>query len=46
MFLTTREYRYEREQLEEDIKYLMTAEEQLWEGIQSRKRPPLILPQI
>ena len=46
LFITTREYRYEREQLEEDIQYLMTAEEQLWEGIQSGKRPPLILPQI
>ena len=46
LFITTREYRYEREDLEDDIEYLMTAEEQLWEGIQSGKRPPLILPQI
>ena len=46
LFITTREYRYEREQLEDDIKYLMTAEEQFWEGVQSHKRPPLILPQI
>lgn len=46
LFITTREYRYEREDLADDIEYLMTAEEQLWEGIQSGKRPPLILPQI
>ena len=46
LFITTREYRYEREQLEGDIKYLMTAEEQFWEGVQLHKRPPLILPQI
>lgn len=46
LFITTREYRYEREDLEDDIEYLMTAEEQLWHGIQSGKRPPLILPQI
>ena len=47
LFITTREYRYDRdENTEANIKYLMTAEEQLWEGIQSGKRPPLILPQI
>lgn len=41
-----RHYRIDRTDVEEDIKYLMEAEERFWRHVKEEKEPPLILPNI
>lgn len=45
-YLQTKHYFVERAEVEEDIKYLASAEERLWGCVQNRKKPDLILPEI
>ncbi len=44
--ITTKHYFIERKDVEEDIKYLVDAEKQFWNCVQSGRRPDLILPAI
>lgn len=44
--ITTRHYRIERKDVEEDIQYLIEAEKRFWDCVQSGRRPDLILPVI
>lgn len=44
--VTTRHYRIERKDVEEDIQYLIEAEKRFWDCVQSGRRPDLILPVI
>jgi putative phage-type endonuclease len=41
-----REYRIERSDCEEDIRYLAEAEKKFWQHVEEDKRPDLILPEI
>lgn len=40
------EYRVEREDVEGEIEYLEEKEREFWQYVESRKEPPLILPEI
>lgn len=42
--LITRHYPYYRKELLEDLRYLYLKEKEFWEHVQSKTRPPLILP--
>lgn len=44
--ITTRHYFIERKDVEEDIRYLVEAERQLWKCVETGCRPNLILPAI
>lgn len=44
--LETRHYRIERDEVQEDIDYLMQKGAEFWEYVKSDTRPPLILPEI
>lgn len=44
--MKTNHYFIERSEVEEDIKYLMSAGEKFWESVRERKEPALILPEI
>lgn len=44
--LTTKHYRINRTEVQEEIDYLMEAEEAFWESIQTGRKPSLILPEI
>ncbi len=44
--IKTYHYFIERADVEEDIKYLMSAGEKFWEAVKERKEPALILPEI
>lgn len=44
--ITTRHYRIERKEVEEDIRYLIEAEKRFWDCVQTGRRPNLILPAI
>lgn len=44
--ITTKHYFIEKEDVEEDIKYLVDAEKRFWDCVQSGRRPDLILPTI
>lgn len=44
--ITTRHYRIEREDVLEDIAYLIDAERKFWDCVTSGRRPDLILPAI
>ena len=46
VFLKTKHYRIERNDVEEDIKYLADEEAKFWKSIQDGVRPSRILPQI
>lgn len=46
VFLQTKHYNIEREEVESDIAYLKNAEEKFWEYIKTDKQPNLILPAI
>lgn len=46
VYLQTRHYKIERSEVEKDIQYLIDAERDFWECVQSKKEPPLILPEI
>ena len=46
IYLQTRDYTIEREEVQEDIDYLEAAERRFWKQVQERKRPDLILPEI
>lgn len=46
LLIETRDYIIEREDVEEDIQYLVDAERSFWEHVQSGRRPNLILPAI
>ena len=46
IFLTTKHYRIEREDIIEDIEYLIKAEKQFSEYIKNDVQPPLVLPVI
>lgn len=45
-YLQTKHYMINREEVQEDIDYLMKEEEKFWKQVQERKRPALILPEI
>ena len=44
--LQTRHYKIEREDVEDDIAYLMQKEKEFWEKVETGKRPALLLPEI
>lgn len=44
--LSTRHYFIEREEVEEDLKFLLCEEEVFWKQVREKKRPNLILPEI
>lgn len=46
VFLHTRHYRIDRDDVLEDIELLSSKESEFWEYIKSDTRPPLVLPQI
>jgi len=46
IFLQTKHYHIEREDVQDDIDYLEHAERVFWEKIQKKERPALILPEI
>ena len=46
VFLQTRHYHIERNEVEEDIKYLEAAERKFWQQVQRKEQPALILPEI
>ena len=46
MWLVTKHYHIERNEVEEDIKYLAEKEKEFWGYIERGERPPLILPDI
>lgn len=46
IFLNTKHYRIEREEVEEDIAYLMAKEKEFYEHIKNDTRPALVLPGI
>lgn len=46
IYLTTKHYFIEREEVKNDIEYLINAEKEFYEYITSNRRPPLVLPQI
>lgn len=46
IYLQTRHYRIERDEVEEDISYLMEKEEAFWEKVERKERPALLLPEI
>ena len=46
IFLKTEEYRIERSEAEEDIDFLARKEAEVWEYVQSGKKPALVLPTI
>ena len=46
VFLQTRHYKIEREEVEEDIELLIQAEKKFAECVRKKKRPDLILPEI
>lgn len=45
-YLQTRHYHIEREEVQEDIDYLMKKGAEFWEYVKADKRPPLVLPDI
>ena len=42
----TRCYRFDREDAEEDLDFLLTSEEKFWKCVENDVRPDLILPEI
>ena len=46
VFLTTKHYKIERSEVEEDVEYLRQAEEKFYKNIQEDIKPNLILPNI
>lgn len=45
-YLQTKHYTIERDEVQDDIDYLMQAGERFWEYVKSDTRPPLVLPEI
>ena len=45
-YLQTRHYFLEREEVQEDMEYLMQQGEKFWKYVKSGTRPPLVLPSI
>lgn len=45
-YLQTRHYRLNREDVQEDIDYLMQEGEKFWRKVKDEVRPPLVLPEI
>ena len=43
---TVRDYTIEREDVEEDMDYLLMKEKEFWQYVIDDKRPPLILPEL
>lgn len=46
IFLTTKHYKIERDEVLEDIDFLINAEKQFYKAIKDDKRPPLLLPEV
>ena len=46
IYLQTRHYHIERSEVEEDIKFLESAERKFWQSVQERRCPALLLPEI
>jgi len=44
--LSTRHYHIERDEVQEDIDYLMQKGAEFWEHVESDTRPPLVLPNV
>ena len=45
-YLQTKHYRIEREDVQDDIDYLMAKGAEFWQYVQSDTRPPLVLPDL
>ena len=46
LWVHIKEYKFDRKDVEEDIKELKAAEERFWRYVMEDKEPPLILPGI
>ena len=46
VYLQTKHYFFEREDVQEDIDYLMQKGAEFWEYVRTDKRPPLVLPNL
>lgn len=46
VFEQTRHYYIDRKDVEDDIRYLMQAEERFWQQVKNREQPALILPDL
>lgn len=46
LYEQVRNYHIERQEVQEDINYLITAEKEFWGYVQIRKKPPVLLPDI
>lgn len=46
VYLQTKHFKFNREEVQEDIDYLMKKGFEFWEYVQTRKQPPLVLPNI
>ena len=46
IYIQTKHYHIDRSEVEEDIEYLMAAEQRFYESIIKKERPPFVLPQI
>lgn len=46
IYLQTKHYKIEREEVQADIEFLESSEKKFWQQVQDRKRPDLILPNI
>ena len=46
IYLQTKHYKIEREEVQADIDYLMNKGSEFWEYVKTGKQPPLILPEI
>lgn len=44
--VTIRDYKIDRSDVENDIKYLIDKEKEFWEYVKNKKRPSLILPEV
>lgn len=46
IYIQTKHYRFERDEVQADIDYLMKKGSDFWECVKANKRPPLVLPGI
>ena len=46
LYIQTKHYFFEREEVQEDIDYLLSKSQEFWEYVKADKRPPLVLPEI
>ena len=46
IYLQTKHFKFNRDEVQEDIDYLMGKGAEFWEYVKSKKQPPLVLPEI